>query len=778
VVAQRREQGRPREAGVIGDPTRRKEDDRLVTGRGRWADAHPPGDALHLAFVRSPLAHAEVVGIDVSAAAARPGVVAAWSGAELSLPTGSPRLGGRGRPAAPLLAAERVRYPGEAVAVVVARTRAQAVDALEAVDVDYEPLPVVGDADAAATGERLVHDDQPGNIAGDTSRSEGDVEAALAGSDVVVRRRFSLARVAPTAMEPRSVTVVPDGDGYLVRMSTQTPHISRWMLARAAGLPEESVHVVAADVGGGFGGKIGVYAEETVALLAAMRLGRPVTWSATRSEDLATTVHGRVLVQDVAIGAMRDGRLTALDVTLLSDIGAYVGPVGAGSALYADSMYPGIYRFDAFRISGQAVYTNRTPVGAYRGAGRPEATYAIERAMDDLAAELGVDPMELRRRSWATEFPFTTLGGETYDVGDYAAAADRALELFGYDDLRAEQARRREAADPVQLGVGISTYVEVCGGGIVYSKQSAETASVRLTPTGGAEVLAPTSAYGQGHVTSWSQIVAHRLGIPVEDVTVLQGDTTRVAHGYDSYGSRSLVIGGTAVAAAADRVVERAREVASRLLEADPGDLDFADGRFSVRGVPGAEKTMAEVALASYRAPEAVGDAEPGLPCVERTDNDIVTYPAGTHLAAVEVDTETGFVRVRSYVAVDDVGTVVNPMLVEGQVHGGVVQAIGQALYEEVSYDEDGNLVTGTLVDYTVPSAADVPALTTDRTVTVTAANPLGAKGAGEAGAIGGTPAIANAVLDALRPYGVTDIPLPMTPERVWRALRGRPASS
>ena len=757
---------------MIGDPTRRKEDDRLVTGRGRWADAHVPADALHLAFLRSPMAHAEVVGVDVSGALGRPGVVAVWSGSELSLPGGTPRLGGRGRPAAPLLATDRVRYPGECVAVVVARTRGQAVDALEAVDVDYEPLPVVGDAESAAAGERLVHDDQPGNLAGDASRSEGDVDAALAASDVVVRRRFSLARVAPTAMEPRAVTVTPDGDGFVVRCSTQSPHISRWLLARAVELPEDRVHVIAADVGGGFGGKIGVYAEETIALMAAMRLGRPVTWTATRSEDLATTCHGRVLVQDVAIGATREGRLTALDVRLLSDVGAYVGPVGAGSALYADSMYPGIYRFDAYRIEGHAVYTNRTPVGAYRGAGRPEATYAIERVMDELAAELGVDPVGLRRRSWATEFPWTSIGGETYDVGDYGAAADRALELFGYDDLRAEQARRREAGDPVQLGVGVSTYVEVCGGGIVYSKQSAETASVRLTPTGGAEVLAPTSAYGQGHVTSWSQIVSDRLGIPVEDVTVQQGDTTRVAHGYDSYGSRSLVVGGTAVAAAADRVVERAREVAGRLLEADPGDLDFTGGRFSVRGVPGAEKTIAEVALATYRDPAGAGDAEPGLPCVERTDNDIVTYPAGTHLAAVEVDTETGHVRVRRYVAVDDVGTVVNPMLVDGQVHGGVAQAIGQALYEEMTYDDDGNLVTGTLVDYTVPSAVDLPAFTTDRTVTLSTANPLGAKGAGEAGAIGGTPAVANAVIDALRPLGVTDIALPMTPERVWRALR------
>jgi carbon-monoxide dehydrogenase large subunit len=543
------------------------------------------------------------------------------------------------------------------------------------------------------------------------------------------------------------------------------------MLAKAVGLAEERLNVVAADVGGGFGGKIAVYAEEVVALMAAMRLGRPVSWTATRSEDLATTVHGRVLVQDVAIAATRDGRVTGLDVRLLSDIGAYVGPVGAGAALFAGGMYPGIYRFEAFRLTGTGVYTHRTPVGAYRGAGRPEATYAVERAMDEVAAELGLDPLELRRRNWATEFPFTTTGGETYDVGDYGAATERSVALFGYDELREEQRRRREAGDAVQLGIGVSTYVEVCGGGIVYSKQSGETASVRLTPTGGAEVLAPTSAYGQGHVTSWSQIVAGTLGIPVEEVTVQQGDTTRVPHGYDSYGSRSLVVGGTAVHAAAERVVERAREVAARLLEADAGDLDFADGRFSVRGVPGAEKTIGEVALASYREPDSVGDAEPGLPCVERSDNDIVTYPAGTHLAAVEVDTETGFVRVRSYVAVDDVGNVVNPMLVDGQVHGGVVQALGEALYEEMSYDADGNLVTGTLVDYTIPSAADVPSFTTDRTVTPSTSNALGAKGAGEAGAIGGTPAFANAVIDALRPFGVTDIALPMTPERVWRAI-------
>jgi aerobic carbon-monoxide dehydrogenase large subunit len=754
---------------VIGAAQLRKEDDHLVTGRTLWtSNVRLPG-LLHIAFLRSPVAHGRITALDVSAAAEQPGVVGVLTGADLGLgDRGFSGVLNRKGPRHDAIAVDVVRYPGEPVAAVVARDPAAAQDALAAIEIDFEPLPVVGDAEAALVADTQLHDGVEANTAFSYEKSYGDVAAAIEAAEVVVRRRLTLGRVASAAMEPRAVVAAPDADGWTVWTSTQTPHIVRHELARAAGLPDSQLRVIAPDVGGGFGSKVCAYGEDLVVLLAARRLGAPVSWTATRGEDLASTAHGRVLVQDLTLAADRDGTLRALDVSLVSDVGAYDSPAGAGSALGGAQMYAGIYRLDAHALRATGVYTNRAPVGAYRGAGRPEATYAIERMLDELAAELDLDPIELRRRNWVTEFPHTNVAGLTYDVGDYAAATDRALELFDYAGLRAEQARRRAAGEPVQLGIGVSTYTEVCGGGIKYAKDAQETATVRLLPDGGAEVVVGTSPFGTGHATSWSQLVADVLGVPYDGVRVVHGDTTTAPHGFDSYGSRSLVVGGAAIHEAAVRTRTKATGLAAEMLEAAAGDLELVQGTFRVKGTPGVGVTIAEVALRSYASPNGF---EPGLGSACGSNLETVTYPAGTHLAAVEVDTETGHVRVIRFVAVDDVGTVVNPLIVDGQVHGGVAQGIGEALYEEIAYDADGNLVTPGFADLMIPAAPDVPAFVTDRTVTLATSNPLGAKGAGETGAIGSLPAVVNAVHDAVRHLGVRDLDVPCTPERVWRSI-------
>lgn len=777
--------GAPTTAGSVrvGDRVLRREDARLVTGETRWTSNLTPADAVHAVVVRSPLGHARLTRIDTSAAAAAEGVVAVFTSADL--PEGhrtEPVLYPTDpHPARALLATDVVRFAGEPVAVVLAESEAAAWDAAELVDVDYEPLPVVSDGlSAVAEGAPLVHEALGTNVVTELSKSRGDdVDAALEEArrdGVVLQRRFTLARVMSGAMEPRSVLAAPDPDvegGFVLHTSTQTPHLVKHLLTVSTGIPAERIRVIAPDVGGGFGGKLGSYAEEHLCLLMAQQLGRPVAWMATRSEDSATTVHGRVLVQDVTLAATKDGRITALDVDILGEAGAYLSAIGPGSALGAWAMYPGIYLVPAYRFHGRAVLTNGAPVGAYRGAGRPEATFAIERIVDELATELGLDPVEVRRRNWATEFPFTNGAGLTYDIGDYAAATDKALTAAGYDELREEQRKRREAGDPVQLGIGLSTYVEVCGGGIKPSPDARETAEVRLTREGGAEVVTGTSPFGTGHETSWAQIVSDVLGVPFEDVKVVHGDTALAPHGFDSYGSRSLIVGGAAVHAAAVEVRDKARELAARLLECDPGDVELVTdggGRFQVRGTS-AGVSLAQVAEASYAA-DAPADVEPGLGCLRDSNLRTQTFPHGTHIAVAEVDTETGHVRLRSYIGVDDVGTVVNPVVVEGQQHGGIAQGIAQALYEEASYDEDGNLLGVALADYGMPAAPDLPPFVVDRTATPATSNELGSKGAGETGAIGAPPAVVNAVLDAVRHLGVRELQVPMTPQRVWRALQ------
>ncbi len=754
-----------------GDVVLRTEDLHLVTGNTTWTANIRPSGTLHLVFVRSPMSHANFT-IDVDAARQAPGVVAVWTGVDVARwCTQLPSLDDG--PDMPLIATDTVRYVGEAVAVVAARSVTEAFDAAELVDVDYDDLPAVTDVVAAlADNAPQLHATAERNIVYDNQRNRGDVDAAFAEAAVVIRRRFEQPRVFCAAIEPRAVVAQPDGDGFTVWIASQVPHIARYLLAEGSGIPEDRLRVIAPDVGGGFGGKF-FYAEELVVLLAARELNRPVAWTATRSEDLQTTFHGRAVIQDVAISATAEGEITALDVNLIGDSGAYVSPIGPGSAMGGARMYPGIYQIANYRFACQCVVTNKTPVGAYRGAGRPEATYAIERIVDDLAAELGVDPVELRRKNWipAEEFPYKTAGGLTYDVGDYAATADRMLKLGDYTALRDRQRVMNVEGATTHLGIGVSTYVEACGGGIRYDDAAVETASVRLTPEG-AEVIIGTTAFGTGHATTWAQIVNNVLGVEVSDVKVVQGDTDRARHGFDSYGSRSVSVVGSALHDAAIVVRSRAIEVAARVLECNPDDLEFERGQFTVRGTD-TTTSLRDVALASYDDRTLTTDGfEPGLGCTRTTNLKIVTFPYGAHLAAVEVDIETGVVRLVDYVGVDDVGNVVNAMIVDGQVQGGVVQGIAQAMFEEVEYDDQANIMTPSFADYAIPSAADLIMMRTDRVVRPATSNSLGTKGVGEAGAIAAPAAVFNAVLDALRPLGVTDVPMPCTPHRVWAAIQ------
>ncbi|MFF0011072.1 xanthine dehydrogenase family protein molybdopterin-binding subunit [Streptomyces sp. NPDC005374] len=773
----------------VGTARLRKEDARLLTGQTLWTDNIDANGLLHLAVLRSPMAHARIDRVDVSPALERPGVVAAFSGADLaqgmgSLPCAWPVTEDIVLPDHPPIAVDEVRYAGDPVAVVVARDRYAAADALEAVEVEYTPLPPVLDLEKAlAEGAPLVHTDKGTNRCYDWPLRGGeDFDAVRRRAEVTLKRRYHQQRLIANAMEPRAVVVTPiaASDEYTVHSSTQIPHILRVMLAVVTGIPEHKLRVVAPDVGGGFGSKLQVYGEEAITLAVARRLGRPVKWTESRSEGYLATHHGRGMIQDVEIAANRDGRLLGLKADLLVDMGAYLMLVTPGIPILGAFMYPGIYKMDSYELNVTGVFTTRTPTDAYRGAGRPEATYAIERIMDDLAVELALDPVELRRRNWIRheEFPYTTVAGLTYDSGNYEAATDRALALFDYDKLRAEQADRNQRGDTVRLGIGVSTYTEMCGlapsrvlRDLRYAAGGWEAASVRMLPTGKVEVVTGTSPHGQGHATSWSQIAADVLGVPFDDVQVVHGDTRAAPQGMDTYGSRSLVVGGTAVHHAATKVVDKARKVAAHLLEASEGDLEFTDGVFSVKGSPDARRTIQEIAFETFTSHDLPDGVEPSINAGHLTDPDNFSYPHGTHLCAVEVDTETGQTRIRSYVGVDDVGRVVNPMIVEGQVHGGLAQGIAQALYEEAVYDDEGNLVSGTMADYLVPSAPDLPEFVTDRTETPATSNPLGVKGVGEAGTIASTPAVVGAVVDALRPLGVRDLRMPCTPERVWQAL-------
>ncbi|MGH3949028.1 MAG: xanthine dehydrogenase family protein molybdopterin-binding subunit, partial [Pseudonocardiaceae bacterium] len=783
----------PGVGGEIGRSRLRKEDARLITGRTRWTDNISLPGMLHMAILRSPMAHATITNLDVSAAREMSGVLAVVTGADLadeqgSLPCAWPIAEDMKSPPAPSLAVDKVNFAGEAVACVVARTSAEAHDALESIDIDYDELPVVLDMAAAiAEGADLVHPDLGTNASATwvfdsaAAGSGGDVEQAIAEAEVIVERKFRQQRLIPAFMEPRSVVVDPTGEQTTMWSATQVPHILRLMLAMTLGVPEHKVRVIAPDVGGGFGGKLQVTPEEVMTFLVARKMGRPVKYTESRSESLASAHHGRDQIQKLTMAARRDGTVTGLKVELLADMGAYLRLVTSGVPILGAFMYNSIYKIPAYHFTCTNVFTNKVPTDAYRGAGRPEATFAIERMMDELAAELGVDPLAVREQNWIKhdEFPFTTVSTLVYDSGNYEAATAKAKELFDYDGLRREQAERRQRGDSVQLGIGISTFTEMCGlapsrvlGSLAYGAGGWEHGAIRMLPTGKVEVVTGSSPHGQGHETAWSQIVADRLGVPFEDVEVLHGDTQTSPRGLDTYGSRSLTVGAMAVVMAADKVIEKAKPIAAHMMECSPDDLEFTGGKFTVRGTD-KSSGIADVALAVFAAHDLPDGVEPSLDSEATFDPENFSFPHGTHLCAAEVDTETGRVRLRSYVCVDDIGKVINPMIVEGQVHGGLVQGIAQALFEEAVHDESGTLATGTLADYLVPSAADLPSFVTDRTETPSTTNALGVKGVGEAGTIASTPAVVNAIVDAVRHMGVNDVQMPCTPMRVWQAIHG-----
>jgi len=776
----------------LGQSRLRKEDARLITGRTRYTDNIVLPGMLHLAVLRSPFAHAKITALDVSEVRKRPGVIAVYTGKDFaeeqgSLPCAWAITLDMKSPAHPSVAVDTVNFAGEVVAVVAARTAYEAADALDGIEIDYDELPPVLDMEAAlADGADLVHPDLGSNkcalwVFDSAEAGTGSsVEDAISSSEVVVMRRFRQQRLIPAFMEPRSVVCDPTGEQLTLWSATQVPHIVRTMMAMTLGIPEHKIRVIAPDVGGGFGGKLQMTPEEVIAVLVGRRLGKPVKYTESRSESLLAGHHGRDQIQDITITANRDGTVTGLKVELMANMGAYLGLVTPGVPVLGAFMFNAIYKFPAYHFACTNVFTNMTWTDAYRGAGRPEATFGIERIMDELAVELDMEPMELRRKNWINheEFPFTTVAGLTYDSGDYEKATAKALELFDYDGLRAEQQRRRDSGDVKQLGIGISTFTEMCGlapsrvlGSLNYGAGGWEHAAIRMLPTGKVEVVTGISPHGQGHETGFSQIVADRLGVAFEDVEILHGDTQTSPKGLDTYGSRSLVVGGIAVVQAADKVIAKAKPIAAHLLECSPEDLEFTGGRFSVKGTD-AGVGIADIALAVFAAHNLPDGVEPSLDSQATFDPENFNYPHGTHLCAVEVDTDTGFVKVVNYTCVDDVGKVVNPMLVEGQIHGGIAQGMAQALYEEGVYDDTGTLLTGTLADYLLPSAVDLPHFTAETTETLCTTNPLGVKGVGEAGTIASTPAVVNAVLDAVRQFGVQDIEMPCSPQRVWRAIQ------
>ena len=790
----------------IGRARPRKEDARLIAGRSHYTDSITPPGTLYFYVVRSPIAHATITAIDSAAARALPGVIGVYTAADLGaesigLPCAWPVTPDQKAPQRPPLAVGTVHFAGEGVAVVVARSAAVARDAGDLVEIDYDPLaPVLDKESAAADGAALVHPELGTNVSATwvfdsaTAGTGASVTDAIAAAEndpdqIVLRRRFIQQRVIPAFIEPRSVVVDADGDRITMWSATQIPHILRTMTAATLGIPESKLRVIAPDVGGGFGGKISIIPEEMVAILVSRKLGRPVKWTETRSDSLLSAHHGRDQIQDITITARRDGTITGLDVHLLADMGAYLSLIGSGIPILGAFMFNAIYKYPAYRFTCRNVFTTKAPTDAYRGAGRPEATFGAERIIDELAVELGRDPLELRQQNWITheEFPYTTIAGLTYDTGNYERATAKAMQQFDYAGLRREQAERRRAGDAVQLGIGISTYTEMCGlapsrllGSLDYGAGGWEAASIRMLPTGKVEVITGISPHGQGHETGFSQVVADRLGVPFEDIEILHGDTQTAPKGLDTYGSRSLSVGGIAVVKACDKVVVKATKLAAHLLEAAEDDIEFSGGRFSVRGTDQGT-TIQEVAFAAFTAHDYPDDMEPSLDSDAVFDPENFSFPHGTHLAAIEVDTDTGRVRLRRYVCVDDIGTVVNPLLVEGQVHGGLAQGIAQALFEEAVYDDQGTLTTGTFVDYTLPSAADLPSFDTATVSTPATSNPLGVKGVGEAGTIAATPAIVNGVLDALRHLGVTDVEMPCTPQRVWRSIqdaRGNPTQA
>src|SRR5215510_10891747 len=763
----------PAPGQVLGRPVLRSEDRALLTGAARYTDDVPCEGALHGVFVRSPIAHALVRSADADEARAMPGVVGVFTAGDmggLRMPPveDSPEVFAR-----PLLAIGRVRFAGEPVAVVVARTRAQAMDAADAVAVDYEPLTPVIDPEAALEPDAPVLFPAHGSNLAIRTDDVAEDGGALEGAEIIVRARFVNQRVAPVPMEANGALAIagaaPGQPSVTLWASVQSPHDTRRIVAHVLGLDPARVRVRTAAVGGGFGGKIPTYPEHVVIAWLARQLGTAVRWSETRSENMVAMTHGRGQVQHVELGATRDGRMLGLRVFVIQDIGAYASEAATLPPL-TGLMAAGPYRIPRIDFHAVSVMTTTAPVGAYRGAGRPEATWLLERALDMLAAELGIDPAEIRRRNFIPReaFPYRTPTGANYDSGDPGHALDIALRAAGYTELRQEQAARIGRGETWQLGIGISSYIEITGWG-------SEFASVEAGEQGTFTVLTGTSPQGQGHETAWAQIVAGTLGVQFDAVTVRHSDTLLVPRGEGTMGSRSLQLGGSAVLRASVALLDKAQRLAAHLLEASESDVQCFDGRIGVAGLPELALSWGELAAAAADPSSLPPGMETGLRAQADFEMEDSTYPSGAHVAVVEVDTETGKVELVSHVAVDDCGRRINPLLVEGQIHGGIAQGAAQALFESFVYDELGNPLTSSLATYAMPSALELPAFVTVPLVTPTDRNPLGAKGVGEGGTIGAGPAVQNAVIDALSHLGVRHIDMPMSPERVWRAITDAP---
>jgi carbon-monoxide dehydrogenase large subunit len=771
----------------VGSPVLRKEDPELLSGQATFVDDHTMPGMLWMALVRPPYVHARIKSIDTSAAAVAPGVVGVYTAADLglgALPFIWPITEDIKVPVHYPLTRDKIRFHGDAVAVVLAESRAQAKDATELVRVEVEELPAVTDAEAAmAEGAPIIHEDLGTNVVVHWSHGGAGDQGVFETAPVVVRERYAQPRLIPNAMEPRGCLAfgVPAMDEFTLISSTQIPHIVRATLGGVVGIPQAKLRVVAPDVGGGFGSKLNVYAEEALARALATRTGRPVKWIEERQENYVATIHGRGVIHDCTLAGTEDGQILGVRFVEIADMGAYYQLLTPGIPELGGWVYMGPYDPKAYWYEFTGVVTNATPTDAYRGAGRPEATYVLERLVDAYARRIGMDPAEVRRRNLVPRFtePRTAISGLNVDSGDYHASFEKALAMVGYEELRREQAERRSRGDVRQLGIGLSTYIEMCGlapsnilGALRYAAGGWDACTVQCLPSGEVVLKIGTSPHGQGHVTTWAQIAADALGVSPDRIQVLHGDTAVAPLGMDTYGSRSVSVGATALFLALEKIKEKARTLAAHELEVSEDDLEFERGTFRVRGAPERARTIADLAASAWHAHALPEGFEPNLEATAVFDPPNFTWPGGTHICVVEVDTETGAVQITRYVAVDDCGVVINPMIVEGQVHGGVAQGIAEALYEEASYDENGTLMTSSMAQYLVPAATEIPSMELDRTETPSTTNPLGVKGIGEAGTIAAPPAVINAVVDALSHLGVTDVPKPATPENVWRAIQ------
>ena len=772
---------------TIGSSIKRREDPKLITGHGTYTDDIKLVGMVHAALVRSPHAHARILNIDTSRAKVHPGVLGVFTGAELQHQLGALPLGwilpGQKHVSHAPMAFDTVRFVGEAVAAVVAEDPATAVDAAGMVDVTYDPLPVVVDAEKTTeAGAPQIHPEATSNIAWEWGINGGAIEAAAKDAEVIVRQRIVNQRLIPNPIEPRGIVADYNmgTDQLTIWSSTQVPHLVRLATALATGHPEHRLRAVAPDVGGGFGSKICPYVDEIIIAMLAKRLGRPIKWIETRQENYMATNHGRDHIQHVELMGNRDGTITGLRTRTFANMGAHLSFFASliPSGLHV-LMLVGPYKTPNISAKVYGTFTNTTPVEAYRGAGRPEATFIIERMVDIFAREIGMDPAEVRRKNLIPPFDngYTVPTTVTYDTGNYEAAFNRALEMAGYQDFRQEQERARR--DGRYLGIGLSSYVEICGlapSSIVTSLGlqygAWESALVRVHPTGKVTLYTGSSSHGQGHETTFAQLASSELGIPMEDVEVVHGDTSQMQFGVGTFGSRSAAVGGTAIHLAVEKIKDKARKLAAHQLEAAEADVVYEDGKIFVRGAPANAKTFQEIALATHMASSLPEGMEPGLEALSYFDPKNFTWPFGTHVCVVEVDPDTGEVKILRYIAVDDVGNVINPMIVDGMVHGGITQGIGQALQEEAIYDDSGQLLTGSMMDYAVPAADVLPSFELERTVTPSTSNPLGIKGAGETGTIASSPAVVNAVINALTPFAIKHIDMPLKPERVWRAIQ------